>query len=207
MSYEIVKSISHRKKDNKIFITSASNNVWPRTYSRWEFMPDKAYSEEDTRNRELHLFRGIIGVSYQLSGSVSDNWKYAENKFYEYCRENDISTSEIWELPYKNDGNIELLKPYYEIFKGFLEEKKEGKYYLSSSLGCITKVNKNSFNYTPYFGADERYCKSYKQIYNDYCNISEQNRNNFNIEIKEYNLEKNIDDTIENKKEDMELAI
>lgn len=207
MSYEIVKSISHRKKDNKIFITSASNNVWPKTYSRWEFMPDKAYSEEDTRNRELHLFRGIIGGSYQLSGSVSDNWKYAENKFYEYCRENDISTSEIWELPYKNDGNIELLKPYYEIFKGFLEEKKEGKYYLSSSLGCITKVNKNSFNYTPYFGADERYCKNYKQIYNDYCNISEQNRKNLNIQIKEYVLENNKDDTIENKKEDMELAI
>ena len=66
MSYEIVKSISHRKKDNKIFITSASNNVWPKTYSRWEFMPDKAYSEDDTRNRELHLFRGIIGGSYQL---------------------------------------------------------------------------------------------------------------------------------------------
>ena len=207
MSYEIVKSISHRKKDNKIFITSASNNVWPRTYSRWEFMPDKAYSETDTRNRELHLFRGIIGGSYQLSGSVSDNWKYAENKFYEYCRENDISTSEIWELPYKNDGNIELLKPYYEIFKGFLEEKKEGKYYLLSSLGCITKVNKNSFNYTPYFGADERYCKSYKQVYNDYCNISKQNREIYNIEIKEYKLEKDIDDTIENQKEDMELAI
>ena len=99
MSYEIVKSISHRKKDNKIFITSASNNVWPRTYSRWEFMPNKAYDENDTRNRELHLFRGIIGGSYQLSGSVSDNWRYAENKFYEYCRENNISTSDLWELP------------------------------------------------------------------------------------------------------------
>lgn len=207
MSYEIVKSITHRKKDNKIFITSASNNVWPKTYSRWEFMPDKAYGEEDTKNRELHLFRGIIGGSYQLSGSVSDNWRYAENKFYEYCRENNISTSDLWDLPYKNDGNIELLRPYYEVFKGFLEEKKEGKYFLSSSLGCITKVNKSSFNYTPYFGADERYCKNYKQIYNDYCNISEQNRKNFNIEIKEYNLEKDIDDTIESRKEDMELAI
>lgn len=207
MGYEIVKSISHRKKDNKIFITSASNNVWPKTYSRWEFMSDKSYSKEDTRNRELHLFRGIIGGSYQLSDSVNENWKYAENKFYEYCKNNNISTSYIWELPYNNDGNIELIKPYYEIFKRFLEEKKEGKYYLSSSLGCITKVNKNSFNYTPYFGADERYCKSYKQIYNDYCNISEHNREIYNIEIKEYNLEKNKDDIIENTKEDMELAI
>lgn len=207
MSYEIVKSISRRKKDNKIFITSASNNVWPKTYSRWEFMPDKHYDAKDVANKELHLFRGIIGGSYQLSGSVNENWRYAENKFYEYCRNNNISTSYIWELPYNNDGNIELIKPYYEIFKGFLEEKKEGKYYLSSSLGCITKVNKNSFSYTPNFGADERYCKSYKQIYNDYCNISEQNREKYNIEIIEYNLEKNKDDIIENTKEDMELAI
>ena len=38
MSYEIVKSIS--KKKDKIFITSASNNVSPKTYSKWEFMPD-----------------------------------------------------------------------------------------------------------------------------------------------------------------------
>ncbi len=35
MSYEIVKSIS-RKKDNRIFITSASNNWWPRQYYKWE---------------------------------------------------------------------------------------------------------------------------------------------------------------------------
>lgn len=207
MSYEIVKSISHRKKDNKIFITSASNNVWPRDYERWEFMPDKSYNDEKSKNKELYLFHGIIGGSYQLSGSVGENWRYAENKFYEYCRENNIDTSDIWHLPYKNDGNIELLKPYYEIFKEFLEEKKEGKYYLSSSLGCITKVNKNSFNYTPYFGADERYCKSYKKIYNDYCNISEQSRKNYNIEIKEYVLEKNKDEVIETKNEDMGLAI
>ena len=33
MSYEIVKSIS--KKKDKIFITSASNNVSPKTYSKW----------------------------------------------------------------------------------------------------------------------------------------------------------------------------
>lgn len=207
MSYEIVKSISHRKKDNKIFITSASNNLWPREYSRWEFIPDKTNDDEKTKNRELYLFHGIIGGSYQLSGSVNENWRYAENKFYEYCRENNLSTSEIWELPYKNDGDIELLKPYYEIFKGFLEEKKEGKYYLSSSLGCIIKVNKNSFNYIPYFAQAERYCKSYKKIYNDYCNISENYRKNYNIEIKEYTFNKNIDDSIEISKNDMEFEL
>ena len=146
MSYEIVKSITHRKKDNKIFITSASNNIWPRTYSKWQYMPDSSYSKEETINKELHFFRGIIGGSYKLSNSVNENWRYAENKFYEYCKEKDISTFDIWELPYKNDGNIESLKPYYDIFRKFLEEKIEGKYYLSSNLGCITKVNRKSYN-------------------------------------------------------------
>ena len=207
MSYEIVKIISHRKKDNKIFITSASNNVWPRSYYKWEFMPDKSYSEEETKNRELHFFRGIIGGSYQLSGSVNENWRYAENKFYEYCRENDISTSEIWELPYKNDGNIELLKPYYEIFKGFLEEKKEGKYYLSSSLGYILKVNKNNFEYSPYVPNINKYCKNFKKIYNDFSNITKENRERFNIEIKELSLEKENNDSLDISKEDMGLVI
>lgn len=207
MSYEIVKSISHRKKDNKIFITSASNNVWPKSYSRWEFMPDSHYEEKDIKNKELHLFRGIIGGSYQLSGSVSENWKYAENKFYEYCRDNNISTSDIWELPYKNDGNIELLKPYYEIFKSFLEEKKEGKFYLSSDLGIITKVNQKSLDYIPYNVPTEKYCNNYKKVYNDYCNISEQSRKNFDIEIKELVLDNKLNDSIETFKEDMELAI
>lgn len=206
MSYEIVKNISHRKKDNKIFITSASNNVYPRTYSRWEFMPDDVYKEK-AKNKELYLFHGIIGGSYQFSNSVSDNWKYAENKFYEYCRDNGISTSDLWDLPYSNGENIETLKPYYEIFKGFLEEKKKGKYYLSSALGCITKVNKNSFNFTPYVNKYKNYCKNYKKVYNDYCKISEYNRENYNIEIREYNLEKSAQDIIENTKKNMELAM
>lgn len=208
MSYEIVKSISHRKKDNKIFITSASNNVWPKSYSRWEYMPDKSYSEDETKNRELYLFHGIIGGSYQLNGSVSENWKYAENKFNAYCRDNNISSSDLWELPYENgERNIELLKPYYEIFKGFLEEKKEGKYYLDCDLGIITKVNSKSFDYIPYNVPTERYCKSFKKTFNDYCNISEQNRKNLNIQIREYVLEKSIDDSTETFKDNMELVI
>ena len=54
MSYEIVKSISHRKKDNKIFITSASNNLWPHTYSRWEFMSDEHNNKTDAANKDLN---------------------------------------------------------------------------------------------------------------------------------------------------------
>ena len=194
MSYEIVKRISHRKKDNKIFITSASNNISPKYYSTWEFMPDKTNDYEKTKNKELYLFHGIIGGSYQLSSSVNENWLYAENKFYEYCRNNNISISEIWNLPYQNDGNIELLKPYYEIFKVFLEEKKEGKYYLTSNKGIIIKVNKNNFRYLPYsYNVSlETYCKDFKHIYNVLCNISAYNREKYDVSIREYTLDKNI---------------
>ncbi len=201
MSYEIVKNISHRKKDNKIFITSASNNVWPKTYSKWEFMPNK----ENDKNKELYLFHGIIGGSYRLSGSVNENWKYAENKFYEYCRKNNISTSDIWDIPYKNEGNIELLKPYYEIFKGYLIEKKEGKYYLNSNLGIITKVNKKSFQYINYMDKPEKYCSNYKKIYNDYCNISPENREKYEIIVKKYSLNKDLTDNEKCTEKNMEL--
>ena len=202
MSYEIVRNIS-RRKDGRIFITSASNNVWPRHYSRWEYMPDKSYSEKEIKNKELYLFRGIIGGSYQLSGSVNENWKYAGNKFYEYCRENNISTSELWELPYKNEGNIELLQPYYEVFKKFLEEKKEGKYYLNSSVGVISKVNEKGFSYVPFTTTPEKYCKSYKKIFNDYCNISKENRENYEVKIKEYVLENEFDKSNDNNVENV----
>ena len=207
MSYEIVKNISIRKKDNKIFITSASNNVWPRIYSRWEFMSNEHFNKNDIDNKKLQLFIGIIGGGYKLSGSVNENWKYAENKFREYCKKNNISTTDIWELAYKDDGDIELLKPYYEIFKSYLEEKREGKYYLNSSLGIITRVNTKSFNYTQYNVPNEKYCNSYKKTYNDYCNISLENREKYGISIKEYCLNKESNNLNENIKNDVLLGL
>ena len=35
MSYEIVRSVKIDKKNNKVFITGASNNVTPKTYTKW----------------------------------------------------------------------------------------------------------------------------------------------------------------------------
>ena len=203
MSYEIVKSISHRKKDNKIFITSASNNFWPHTYSRWEFMSDEHNNKTDAANKELYLFHAIIGGAFKLSGSVSENWKYAENKFNEYCKDNNISIYDLWNLVDVNDGNVELLRPYYEIFKSFLEEKKEGKYYISSNLGFIYKVNKKSFNYVTIDIPREIDCRSYKKVYNDYCNISPQCKDKYKISIKEYTL----DNEINNKEEDKSMEL
>jgi len=36
MSYEIVKSIKVDKKNKKVYVTGASNNVTPRWFNRWE---------------------------------------------------------------------------------------------------------------------------------------------------------------------------
>lgn len=207
MSYEIVKSISHKKKDNRIFITSASNNVWPRNYSRWEYMPNEKCNDEDNRNKMLHLFHGIIGGSLQLSGSVGYKWRYAENKFREYCKNNNISTSEIWELPYKEEKyNINILKPYYDIFETFLtEDNIKGNFYLKSNLGYITKITSKGFEYNPYWLDINKCYKDYKNIYNDYCKLPDDSIKKYNIKIEEYVLEKNSDKT--QNKEDTEYSI
>lgn len=204
MSYEIVKNIS-RKKDNRIFITSACNNLCPHTFEKWEYLPNEKCNEEELKNKMLYLFHGIIGNSYQLQGSVNDKWKYAENKFLEYCQNNNINTYDLWDLPYKNgDYNIELLKPYYDIFESFLNEKeKKGKYYLKSDLGYITKVNKKSFEYNAYW-LDAKKCKNYKKIYNDYCKLSTNVRQKYNIKIEEYVIDKKRDDE---KSDSMELIL
>lgn len=200
MSCELVRSIS-RRKDGRVFITSASSNVWPKNYSRWEYMPSKTYSEKEVEDRMLHLFHGIIGQSYQFNETVGDNWKYALNKFYEYCNENDIHTYNLWELPYKDGGyDITVLKPYYDKFNEFYEEKIEGKYYLDSSSGPITKIYKKSF-YTNRAGMKGVISGSYKKIYNELNRFSKDMIDYYDIKIKDYALEHNKDDNLNNQME------
>lgn len=201
MSYEIVKSIS-RKKDNRIFVTSACNNLWPRTYSKWEYMPNEKCTEKEIHNKMLYLFHDLIGGNLQLSGSVDSKWRYAENKFFEYCKKNNLSYHDLWNVPYKDDNyNIELLKPYYDVFESYLAEKnKEGDYYLKSNLGYITKVNKRSFEYS--FRLDKnKCCKDFKKVYNDYCKLSNDSINKYDIKIEEYQLEENKEDEMNNNME------
>lgn len=199
MSYELVKNIT-KKKDGKVFITSASNNWWPRDYSRWEFMPSDKYEKEKVENKMLYLFHGIIGGSYQFNETVSENWKYALNKFREYCKENNLSTSDIWDSVYENNEyNIEKLKPYYDKFNEFYEEKIEGKYYLSSSNGAVTKINKKSFYTNPY-GVNGA-IGDYKKIYNNLHKLSNDSIQRYNISIKEYTLNKDLDSVIQTNKD------
>ena len=82
MSYEKVKCITRKPKEGKIFITSACNNVFPITYSRWEFRKD----EQDYHKKELSLLRGINGGGLVLNDSCYD-WNYAKLKTRDYMQE------------------------------------------------------------------------------------------------------------------------
>ncbi len=193
MSYEKVKNISKRK-DGRIFITSASNNVWPKYYERYEYMPESKHNKEKCENRALYLFRDIIGYCYQFNNSVNENWKYALNKFEEYCGENNISVDYLWDLPRENgDYDITKLKPYYDKFNEFYEEKIEGKYFLYSEAGVVSKVNKNSINVIPSPFASFGNSKDYKTIYNRFKNINKETRDRLKIEIIKMPLEYDID--------------
>ena len=47
MSYEKVKCITRKPKENKIIITSACNNVRPLTFEKWEYgKADMSYKEK-----------------------------------------------------------------------------------------------------------------------------------------------------------------
>lgn len=190
MSCDYIKYIKHDKKNNRYFVTSASNNVWPRSYSTWEYMRNDKYSNEEIENKDLYFFHNILGHVLNLEYCQNKDWKYATNKFFNYCKENDINTYELWNLPGGEDNyDITKLKPYYEIFKGYLEEKKEGKYFLDSNSGYVVKVNKKSFIINRDKDCLKDIVGDYKKIYNDYCKISSIMREKYDIQIKEFILE------------------
>lgn len=57
MSYEIVKAVRYDRKENKVFIDSASNNLRPLLFSRWEV--------EDT-DCLLKLLKALMDGELQL---------------------------------------------------------------------------------------------------------------------------------------------
>lgn len=67
MSYEKVKSISIKEKDNKVIITSACNNLRPITFERWEL--GKIGDSIDTKL--CKLLKCIVWADLQLYKSCS----------------------------------------------------------------------------------------------------------------------------------------
>ena len=82
MSYEKVKCITRKPKENKIIITSACNNVRPLTFEKWEYgKADMSYKE-----KMFYLLKDISGGNLQLNNSCYE-WNYAILKTRDYMQE------------------------------------------------------------------------------------------------------------------------
>ena len=94
-----MKSIKHDRRNNRYFVNSAVNNLTPKNYSTWEFMPNDKYEKEKCKYKDLYFFYNLIGGDLQLKSCNSHNWRYALNKFFNYCYDNEININDLWELP------------------------------------------------------------------------------------------------------------
>lgn len=181
MSYEIAKGIRVDKKNNKIFIRSSSNNIYPKYYSSWEFMKN----EPDLEKKKRELFYHIIGGSMNLKICDNKNWKYGAYRFFDYCDENNISTSDIWELP-RNGGSMDSIEEYYKVFEEFVNEKHEGLYYLNSNVGKVLNVNNRGFTYTNSNPRMDKYSYDYKSAYLKRAKLSRETIERYEIKIQKF---------------------
>lgn len=181
VSYEVVKGIRVDKKNNKIFLRSSSNNVYPKYYDSWEFMKN----EPDLEKKKRELFYNIINGSINLRICDNKNWKYGTYRFFDYCNENNISISYIWELP-RDGGSMDSIEEYYKVFEKFVNEKHEGLYYLDSNIGKIINVNNRGFNYTNYDLKLNKYSYDYKTAYLKRAKLGQETIEKYEIEIKKF---------------------
>lgn len=189
MSYEIIKGLKLDRKNKKIFVRSSSNNVYPKLFERTEFMPKCKNFEE----KQLAFFHGMLGGSYNLRICDNTNWRYAEIKFYEYCRRNEIDTSKLWEQYYE-DKNYNYLKKYYDIFMDYVNEKHEGKYYLDSNIGNIINITAKGFLYSKNIPDDKKRIYDYKKAYIKRNNLSKKTIKDYEISIRRFSRIKQYDE-------------
>jgi hypothetical protein len=157
MSYEIVKSLSVSESKQQIFITSDSNNVFPKSFRRWEFMEEKYYPDhQDFEYKKESLVHSFIGGSLQAKSANNYKWAYAKVKIEEYIETIDIGTmtAEHWDNKHgivwsnwNNDECKEIRKNVTKKFFEFASEKHKDNYLLFWGSHGITKFTKNGFNY------------------------------------------------------------
>lgn len=72
MSYEIIKSI--KIKDNKVFLKSASNNVYPRDFHEQECPSlSKILQDQGQQALELEIFKAYESGNFQSRGNGKYN--------------------------------------------------------------------------------------------------------------------------------------
>lgn len=168
MSYEMCNRIVIKKKTNQLFLNVATNNVWPHTYSRYEYAGKGNYTLDE---KLMFLMESMLEGNIQISHTNKNTipYQYALLKIHEYYRENNINHFEdryekknkvfedrIKEYTKTNDYKeymdfcrdnkelvnkieCEVVKELYnkefEIFKDSINEKIEGKFYITNDYG------------------------------------------------------------------------
>lgn len=202
MSYEMCNRITMKKKTNQLFLSVASNNVWPHTYTKCEYGGKTNYTLDE---KLMFLMKSMLEGNIQITQNNKNTipYKYALLKIYEYYRENKINHYEdkfektckllddrIKEYTktddYKkyiefceknrylvNKIECEIVKETYkkefEIFKNSINEKIEGKFYITNNYGEIIQFysrTKCGFRYRKYDHVN-KYCiiDDYKLAY------------------------------------------
>lgn len=189
MSYEIVKNLKIVKGDNEYIleITSASNNVFPRTYETYQSYIGKGLTKEEIEKRILWgYFDGNLqggNNKYKKVVDIVGNWKNKKseliNKWYEYQQKRD----EVFKN-YRGDVYFNKIKEVETLYKGIEEETtnilhkvltgkikpKKEQFILkinSNVESYVKKLNKKTYNYT--------YNKSEAKKFNGIAEIFNQN--------------------------------
>lgn len=121
MSYELCKRITLDKKNNKIKLCIASNNVRPLDYHTCEICDSKneRFKDYTFDDKLLALYEDLQNGSVQIStmNSNTEKFVYAETKARQWLRENNIDSYE--------DLYCRKHKEYYATLSSFIDKKIE----------------------------------------------------------------------------------
>ena len=177
MSYELCNRISINKKDGTIKLTTACNNVYPKIYESWDFLPcidDDCKEFSSLLDKKLYklfvdMFEGNIVINTINKSTV--DFEYALKKVMEYLKDRNVGKFDLWDV--EKSRRKEFYKTLYRVFMQALEEHFEGDYGLVNSNGySITKTGKYNYHTGDYpkvyyylYNTSNMAKMSYKQAY------------------------------------------
>lgn len=139
MSYELCKRITLNEKKNKITLTTASNNVYPKDYSTFTYCDSEqeCYKNVSFEEKLISLMKNFLGRNIQIS-TINDNtikFIHATMKMDEYIEENNLDDFDM----YCNKDKYE--KEYadlLQIFKNSIFDNDKKDYYLKIGNDLVT---------------------------------------------------------------------
>lgn len=143
MSYEIIKKI--RIENGKVFVTSCSSNVYPKTPYEYETTYLSKLLNEGQEKLDLEILKFYEDGSWQ--GSYNNKWKRAVDKLKsteEYEKYNWRKTS------YKADCPINIArntKEFDDFLLSGLKMKTE-KYIVTNGSAFVFKLTRNKIKMT-----------------------------------------------------------